>query len=995
MLAKKLPGLTLGFMLLLLSAAVSAQNKTITGKITDSKSAAVSGASVVAKGSTTGTSTNANGEFTLLVPEAINTLVVSSVGYTSMDVDITGRTTVSVTLVDAAGDLNEVVVIGYGTARRKDLTGSVASVGAKDFNKGVYTAPDQLIQGKAAGVQVINNSGQPGGGTTVKVRGSSALTGSGQPLYVIDGVPLDNRTSRPGLNAQNLGNTPGSNPLNFINPADIQTMDILKDASATAIYGSRAAYGVVLITTKRGQTGQAKIDVGSSIGLSKIMRRIDVLDASQYRAAISYYGVAASNDRGSDVNALDEILQTALTQNHNVSVSGGNDAGRYRLSAGILDQEGIVRQTNFRKYSANFSGNYKFLDSKKLGLDINIIPSQTIEDLAPISNDAGSTGSLIGQALQWNPTEALYKPDGTYNIKSGDIVNPVAMQNAYHDRARVTTILASISPYFKITNWLEYRMLYSINYSTGTRRASIKQWINLADVNTKGWASISSNELTQQQFTHTLNMNKEIAPGLNLQALAGFEYLKYNNKGSAMTAYGPAGGFGGPDGDFGLDYTNYIQYSNSTTRNISSFYEPLNELQSYFGRVSLNWKDRYLLTGTVRRDGSSKFGVNNKYGTFPSVAGAWNISNESFYPANVINSLKLRAGWGIVGNQEFPAGSSLKANNFGSNGSQTVANNANDSLQWQEDRQYNIGLDFGILKNRITVTADYFNKRTDKLLYPNVPTYPSPPSSAVTWNNLPVGYIENKGIEVTVNASIIDKPDFGWDFSVNATFQKNKVGDLAAPIPTGGLHGQGVSGTLVETIRNGFPINAFYTRNFQGLNPQTGQAIYLDNGRFMYVGDPNANTLLGISTTLRYMKFNLNVSMNGALGQDIYNNTLNNVINVGLINGGRNIAVSNYENPIKESFANPVTSSSRFIEDGSYLKMANATLSYGIGNVGKIFKNGNVFVTGQNLFVITDFSGFDPEVNTDKSNNGVPSQGIEYTPFPSARTFTFGVNFSL
>jgi TonB-dependent starch-binding outer membrane protein SusC len=290
--------------------------------------------------------------------------------------------------------------------------------------------------------------------------------------------------------------------------------------------------------------------------------------------------------------------------------------------------------------------------------------------------------------------------------------------------------------------------------------------------------------------------------------------------------------------------------------------------------------------------------------------------------------------------------------------------------------------------------VDYFNKTTTDLLFPSAPIQPAPPGSVVRWVNLD-GQIENRGVEAAVNASIINSKDLTWDLGVNATFLKNTVSGLSAPIYTGGLHGQGVSGTLVQTIQNGLPVNAFYTRHYVGIDKATGQAIYPNGDVPTYEGDPNPSTLLGISTNLAYKNLSLNVNMNGAFGQVIYNNTLNNVINVGSINGGRNIAVSVYQDPVKESFSNPVTSSSRFIEKGDYLKLANATLSYGVGNVGKNLKNLNVFVTGQNLFVITKFSGFDPEVNVDKNNNGVPSVGIEYTPYPTARTITLGVNFSL
>lgn len=1001
MLAKKLLRVCLIIPLLFSYILIFGQEKTVTGKVTDLKDGTpVVGASVQPKGSTTGTSTSNDGTFRVTVPPGINTLVITSAEFETQEVDISDKTSVNVTLAGKAGGLSEVVVIGYGTARKKDLTGSVASVQAKDFNKGNYTAPDQLIQGKVAGVQVINNSGAPGGVTTVKIRGNAALTGTGQPLFVVDGIPLDGRSARPGLDAQNLGFTPGGNPLNFINPADIASIDVLKDASATAIYGSRAAYGVVIITTKKGQSGQPKIDLGASVGVSSLMRQIDVLDATQYKEALTYYGVSSANDLGADVDAMDAILQKGFQQNYNVAISGGNENGRYRFSTSVLDQDGIVSKSGFKKYTANFSANFKFLESRKLGIDFNILPSQYIEDIAPISNSAGASGSLIGQALQWNPTEVLRKPDGSLNIKAGTTINPLAMSEAYNDRSKVTTVLGSVSPYYKFTDWLEYRMLYSINYSTGTRRTSIQQYINLTDISGKGWASIADNELITQQFTHTLNFNKKLSQDLNLNALVGYEYMKFTNKGSGIKAYGPdiPGGFG----SYGLDYTNYIQYSNAANRTITSFIDPDAELQSFFARAVFNLRDKYIVTGTFRADGSTKFGKNNRYGYFPSFAAAWNISKEDFFNAGFINTLKLRGGWGKTGNQEFPAGAAQAKYSFSNNGGLGQVNNPNPDLKWQSDKQYNIGIDFAILNNRISGSIDYFNKTTTDLLFPSAPIQPAPPGSVVRWINLD-GEIVNKGVEASINATIVSNDNLTWDFGVNATFLKNTVSGLSAPIYTGGLHGQGVSGTLVQTIQNGLPINAFYTRQFLGLDKATGLANYTDNGStFYYVGDPNPKTLLGISTTVRYKKVTLTANMNGAFGQDIYNNTLNNVINVGSINGSRNIALAVFRDPVKESFANPVTASSRFIEKGNYLKMANATLSYNIGDIAKLFRGANVYVTGQNLFVLTDFTGFDPEVNVDKTNatldknsNGVPSLGIEYTPYPTSRTIIVGINFSL
>ena len=450
-----------------------------------------------------------------------------------------------------------------------------------------------------------------------------------------------------------------------------------------------------------------------------------------------------------------------------------------------------------------------------------------------------------------------------------------------------------------------------------------------------------------------------------------------------------AGGFG----NFGLNFEDYIQFTNPTNRSIGSYSDPTNELQSYFVRAAFNYQDKYLLTGTFRADGSTKFGKNNKYGYFPSFSAAWNISKEDFFHFDVINSLKLRAGWGRTGNQEFPSGSAQLRYSFSGNGSGAfnAANNANADLKWQSDRQYNIGMDMSLLKNRITVTVDYFNKRTTDLLFPSEPAQPAAPGGVIKWVNLN-GNIDNKGLEAAINATVVSKKDFSWDLGVNATFVKNEVSGLSSSINTGGLHGQGISGTTVEVIRNGLPINAFFTRKFEGFD-KTGFASYTDGGDVLYyVGNPNAKVLLGISTTLNYKKLSLSANMNGAFGHVIYNNTLNSVINVGSISNSKNIALSVFRDPVKESFANPLTASSRYLEKGNYLKMANTTLSYSFGDIGKSVKGLSVYVTGQNLFVITKFSGFDPEVNVDKNVNGVPSTGIEYIPYPSARTITFGIN---
>lgn len=985
-------GLT--FIIMCLGLTVFAQQRTITGKITDAAGNPVPSASVQAKGARGGATTGADGTYSITVGPNVSTLVVSSVGFGNREIAISGSTA-DVALEASNLELNTVVVIGYGTARKKDLTGSVGSVSSRDFNKGVQTAPDQLIQGKIAGVQILNNSGAPGGSTTVRIRGASSIRAGNQPLFVIDGVPIDNNSARPGGPGDIGvgGNQQGTNPLNFINPNDIASMDVLKDASATAIFGSRGANGVVLITTKKGQSGAPKIDFNASVGFSKVLKKLRVLNASEYRAGLAQYNLGTANDGGADTDAFDAITRTGLTQTYNISVGAGNDAGRYRMSLGYLDQEGIVRKTDLKKYTANLSGSFKFLDSKRLGLDINLIATQALDNQAAISNNSGFRGSLIGQALQWNPTQPLRKPDGSLNVnKGGDVFNPLAASEAYNDLSKVTTLLASISPSFKITNELEYRFLASINYGTGNRKTWIANFINFNDprpiqrtvdangnvTNLGGYARLANNETVGLQYTNTLNYVKDLSSSINLNAVVGTEYLKYNNRNNDVNATGFP--------NVPYPYYDFFQAVDQTTIRHGFYVSPTTELQSYFGRATVNIQDKYLFTATMRADGSSKFGKNNRYGYFPSVAAAWNIGSEEFLKNSFASNLKLRVSWGKTGNQEFPAGASQETYNVGL-GSLQRTQLENPELKWETSTTTNAGIDFTIFKNRISGSVDYFRKSTKDILFQLDAADPVPPASLRTWANLP-GEVLNNGVELSLNANIINKPAFTWDFGVNATYLKNILKDFGTPLETGEINGQGLSQVRSQLFVSGQPLNVFYLKSYEGID-KDGIGIVPDSKS--YVGDPNPDFLLGISTRVGYNKFGLEVNMNGAFGHQIYNNTANAILTVNNIGIGRNTTPTALS--AGESLASPIGASTRYLESGNYLKMANATLSYRLGDI-RFVRGANIFLTGQNLFVLTNYSGFDPEVNTDKTFQDLPSFGIEYTPYPSARTFTLGVNFA-
>jgi TonB-linked SusC/RagA family outer membrane protein len=967
----------------LLSQSAYAQS-TISGIISGTGGITLPGATAAIVGTNNYSVADKDGRFVLNAKPG-DLLHFSFVGYEDFELVLRNETELNVSLTETTTMLDEVVVVGYGTQQKKDLTGSVSSVQEKDFNKGNFISPDQLLQGRVAGVQITNSSGQPGVASTIKIRGNSVLNGTGQPLFVVDGVPLSGTSARPNISDQIFfTSSPSANPLNFLNPSDIVSMDVLKDASAAAIYGSRAAYGVVIITTKKGQSGEPRIDFAFSTGLSSIQNKVKVLNAAQYREAIQYYEVNASNDKGTDTDALESILRTGKQQNYSLGISGGNSNANYRLSFGYLDQEGIIAKSEIKKFNGNLSGTFKFLESKRLGVDINLTASQYQEEIPLIRNE----GSIVGDALTWNPTDSLWNNDSTFNIVPGG--NPIAVSEKYHDNTKVTTVLASISPYYEFTDWLEFRMLGSINYGTGIRRTSMEQGLFVDSDARYGTAGIYNNENYTSQITSTFHFHKDILPQLHLTATAGFEYMKFTNKGSSIGVIGPSNGFG----NFGLDYTDYIQYSNPANRQVSSFTDPLTELQSYFGRVVLNYKRKYILTATFRADGSTKFGKDNKYGYFPSYSAAWIVSEEDFLSTDFIDYLKIRLGWGKTGNQEFPGGSSVALYNFTNNGGYGQINNPNPNLKWQADEQFNAGIDFTILKNRISGTLDYFHKITTDLLYPSYPIQPAPPGSVVTWINLD-GKILNSGLEASINASIINDDNVAWDFGVNATFVSNDVSGLKSPILTGYLTGGGMSGVTVQQIKNDAPMNTFYTRKFLGIDPDTGLSIYEDNGEFYNVGNPNPTTLLGINTTFTFKKLSFTTNLYGAFGHSIYNNTLNSTISVGNIRAGKNIALSVFQEPVKESLANPVTASSRYIESGDYLKMGNATIAYNIGSIGKAFKQSRLYVTAQNVFTITNYSGFNPEVNIDRSVKGVPSLGIDNHTYPTARTIIVGMSFSL
>jgi TonB-linked SusC/RagA family outer membrane protein len=980
------------------------QGRTVTGQVTDNKdNSPLVDATVSVVGKPVSTKTKADGTFSINVPTGSNQLRVTYVGYQDQTISITSAN-VSISMSAATTSLTDVVVIGYGTARRRDVTGSVSSVKAKDFNQGpAIAAPDQLLQNKVAGLEVTNTSGQPGAATTIKIRGNSSIRSGNNPLFVVDGVPLSGSSARPDIGAA-FGGTPASNPLLFIDPNNIAQIDVLKDASSAAIYGSRGANGVIVITTKKGTSGATTMEVGTSFSSNVgYMKRFPVLNASQFQEAITKYGLGATLNGGSSSDALAAITQHTLSQNYNVAFSGGNESGRFRASFLGSRNEGFIKNSRLDKYIGTFNGGYKFLD-KKLSIDFNLIAANYGESLVPVSNNAGSQGNLVTSALQWNPTFSFRSKTGVpasdgstyypYYYPTNGSGNPLALLDAYSDKTNVNTFLGNISASYKLLENLEYKILYGANHSTGQRLLNIQGFVvGYTGLSGQGNAALANAVLTSTNLTHTLNYRAEVSKSLTIDALLGYEYFKTNYSSGAING----SGF-----NTNLDEANRINipytsiFQNARQQNpYGTGATPTTEIQSYFARANFNIQDKYILTGTIRADGSSKFGANNRYGYFPSVGARWVLSNENFMKGgSTFSNVSIRGSYGITGNQEFPAGSSREQFGLSSYNSAPQTVNGNPNLKWETTKAVNIGADFGLSKGRISASFDYYYKNTSDILFQTNAIQPAP--NSVSYINLPANLI-NTGFEVALGATLIDKKALTWDASVNVAYNKNLIKNfldintgLPLQIITGEISGQGVSGTLSQVITNNYPVNEYYLKQFNGFDVGNKQTIG-DNP--IYAGDPNPHVLAGFSTSLRYNKLTLSINTGGAFGFLIYNNTSTSVTNVAGIAGGRNIDVKAYNSG--EGISSGVGASTRFLEKGDYYKLRNATLRYNLGNAGKYVRNLSAFVSGSNLFVITKFTGFDPEVNVDKSSGAYPSRSIEYVPYPTPRTVSFGVNFSL
>ncbi|WP_255557631.1 SusC/RagA family TonB-linked outer membrane protein [Flavobacterium taihuense] len=981
------------FITMLCTSLIYSQD--ISGLVTDA-SGPLPGVSILVKGSKTETQTDFDGRFTIKNVGSDAVLVFSYIGLKTQEVSVGSKSTINVVMAQDQSQLNEVIVVGYGSVKKKDATGAVDMISSKDFDNISATSPSELLRGKVSGVQVTQTSGEPGAGVSVRIRGNSSIRSGNNPLYVVDGVPLDGGdVSSGGSDVAGLGSSSARNPLNFINQNDIESISVLKDASSTAIYGSRGANGVIVITTKKGKTKVPTLTFNSSVRFSTMSGDFKLLDGDEFVAA-------GGPDKGSrSYNWEDAILRSGFTSNNDVSISSGGESSNTRLSLGASNTDGIVKNTGIDKYTASFSNNNDFFGGV-LRIDTNILYAGLKDQTTLISNDAGYIGNLIGTALYWNPTLPIYQPDGSYTFIAEDYLNPVQLLNSYDDHTTTNKVLGSVAATLKLGSHFKYKFLFGVESSNSVRKRQLlpTMLINSQDlikndpsnggVKKRGFAEISGISKFNKTIEHTLTYDNNFSDNVSLNALAGFSYYSYDTEGSNARGVG-----------YVPEQTNLIdniQGGIAQEFRTSSFKNRI-ELQSYFAKAEVTLYKNLIINGSIRADGSTKLGADNKWGYFPAVGAAYKIVNNG---DGALNDIKVRGNWGITGNQEFPVNSALNKANYGNGGSPQTVSGANSELRWETTNSYGVGLDFTFLNNRLSGSLDYYKRDTQDLIapVPQATAQPGPGSNRSV--NLP-GNLINDGIEVALNYKIIDKEDMSWDFGINAAFLKNKMTNFGSvSLLAGGINGQGLSGANAEIIKDGYPLYTYFLYDFRGYDA-SGNSIYAAaDGSDTGLGNADKKLLdkqplpkinLGFNTSFKYKNLDVGMSFYGAFGHYLYNNTANAYFFKSALYGGRNVTPEVASSP--QNGSDPNSPSTKYLESGDFLRLGNLTVGYTFKGafMDKIKLNSaRLFVSGENLFVITNYSGFDPEVDTNKALNGVPSAGMDYLSYPRDKSISFGLN---
>lgn len=974
-----------------------AQNLQVKGRVTSKTSGEpLAGASVTIKGTSTGTTTDEQGGFSINVPSRGTVLVISYTGYVSQEYTVNDAGPVNIQLDQRSGSLNEVVVVGYGSQRKKDLTGAVSVVTSADIANRPIVNPAEALQGKAAGVQIVSNSGKPGAGLTVRIRGSSSISAGNDPLYVVDGIPMTD--------------------ISTFSPNDIESMSVLKDAASAAIYGTRAANGVVVITTKKGSAGRSRIDANVYYGITNTTKKIDVLNATQYQQYMNEaFGAGTITDsvvKANNINWPDEVFRTGHQANYQLSFSGGTEKSQHFISLAYNDQLGMIRPSKFNRLSGriNFSTKAKDWLTLSTSTILSRVKSNDVTDNASVAR-----GGVVLSALATPPTVGKYNtdPDKYGQIAQNPLTgweNPLGAIEGQSTNSTTDRLVSNLSADVRIYKDLTFNSRLGIDYTNYLQQFFEDPWLTQDGRNSQG-------RLTQNNYTQlvwlseqTLNYNKTSGPH-HFTALAGWtaqeSHLEQTNIGATQidTQYRH------------LSWNQMFAYAHSKTiptKNIDEW-----GLISYLGRITYDYEGKYLFQANIRSDQSSKFAPGNRTATFPSFSAGWRISQEDFMKnVDAINDLKLRVSWGKNGNQEgIGSYDYYTLNGITPTGQTYLLSPAPEDLTWEKTTQTDIGVDASFLKGRLNFTGDFFVKKTHDVLV-RVPI----PSSVVPSVITNSGSMQNIGEEFVVSSKNIVGRDFRWSTDLNISFNKNKVLSIGNNLPFlsgfGSIYERGYAIALVP----GYGLGEFFGYVAEGVDPQTGDQLYrTKDGKITnYVGtNPSDRQLIGnaqpdfvygMTNNLTYKNFDLTIFLQGSQGNKIFNGVR---VELEGLKDSRNQSIdvlNRWKNPgditsipgVKPYNNDNTQISTRFLENGSYMRFKTITLSYRfddqlLRHIG--LSAASIYISGQNLITITKYKGFDPEVNTYGNDTSSDQRnialGVDYGAYPQAKVWLVGLNISL
>ncbi len=1026
------------------AAQLAAQDSTgvITGKVVDgTNQQPLVNVEVALAGTPHRELTKSDGTFLLTgIRAGVYRLRATRIGFGSQVQDVTvtagGSTTVEITMQPSAAILEPVVVTGYGTQRREAITGSVSTISASAANVGVVTNVDQMIQARAAGVEVTRNNGEPGAGVQILIRGGSSISNSNEPLYVIDGVPIYNQPTEPP--SYGVGGTPPlpRNPLNLLNTSDIASITVLKDASATAIYGSRAANGVILIETKKGvAAGGPTVEYDTYVAAASPAKHLDLVSAPEYRQFIQGQVAVWRADSAAGVDSTlrgglkpdhlaalgtantdweRAITRTAVTHNHDLSFSGGSDVTRYRASLNYMKQEGVAISNGLERIQGRLSATHQALDNR-VRLGVNVTTSRVNDQYIIFENRGGFEGGVFQNAIVFNPTQPVMVTDTTgthyYEVAgSQSLRNPVALANQVTDLGQTTRTLANGTAEVDLVPGLTGQVTVGLDYSGGGRQIYFPIANPLGRTLGNGLARIYNQDNATQTVQTLLTFRRQVGEVHSFDVVGGYEYSKFTKK----LAMGQGIGYV-------TDALMFNSLDAAATLRDSSEAEQ-SRLVSFLSRANYGFKDRFFVTGVLRYDGSTKFAEGHQWALFPGLSASWHLSQEEFMRSGPFSDLRLRIGWGRQGNPGIKPYQSLRTLVGGTGAtypwgdvpySGVIPNSVgNANLKWEQTTQYNGGLDFGLMNNRLVGSVEYYVKNTSDLIL-EVPVPPPQPAATRLEN---VGKLRNRGVEMSLDALLMSQPNLTWRTGLVFALERNKVLDLGPHsfIRSGIVSGQGQSDQWAERIMPGYPLGTFYGPVFVGVDPTTGFQVFACtaatagcvNGRtttrggpdaadYRVIGNANPDFTVGLHSQVNVGKFDISFLLRASVGQDVFNNTA-------LVYSTKSNALQdkNFLRPAltdSTDLHEPAIFSSRWIESASFLRLQNLTVEYALDLpvLTRSARSARLYVSADNLFVLTGYSGLDPEVSSlnqaDAGDAGLAARGIDYLSYPRPRTITGGL----